>query len=45
MMTINKMEQLLYFSICFLSNFLIINYLFNVYLNTSKSVKIMDQHR
>jgi len=27
MMTFNKMEQLLYFSICFLSNFLIINYL------------------
>jgi len=27
MMTFNKMEQLLYFSICFLSNVLIINYL------------------
>jgi len=30
MMTFNKMEQLLYFSICFLSNVLIINYLPNV---------------
>jgi len=29
------MEQLLYFSICFLSNVLIINFLPNVYLNTS----------
>jgi len=29
-MTFNKMEQLLYFSICFFSNVLIINYLPNV---------------
>jgi len=33
----NKMEQLLYFSICFLSEVLIINYLSIVYLNTPSS--------
>jgi len=36
MMIFNKMEQLLYFSISFLSNVLIINYLPNVYLNTPR---------
>jgi len=40
MITFNKMKQLLYFSICFLSNVLIINYLPNVYLNTSRPIKI-----
>jgi len=39
MMTFNKMKQLLYLSICFLSKFLIVNYLLDVYLNTPKPIK------
>jgi len=42
MMTFNKIKQLLYFSICLLSNFFV-NYLPDVYLNTSKLVKITGQ--
>jgi len=45
MMTFNKIEQLLYFSICFFSNFFIINYLRNVYLNTLRSVKMTSERR
>jgi len=46
MMTFNKMEQLLYFSIYFLSKFLIINYLSNIYLpKYLKTIKTCQNDR